>query len=59
MCTYTIPYNPRLAEGKGKEEAKFDFTSESEGYISLNSAIISALRLACQDDQQYPHCLDW
>jgi hypothetical protein len=30
-----------VAEDQGKEEEKFDFTSEGEGYISLNAAIVN------------------
>ena len=49
--TGATSYNPPVAEDQGKEEEKFDFTPEGEGYISLNAAVISALRLACQDEQ--------
>ena len=31
-------YNTPVAEDKGKEEEKFDFTPEGEGYISLAEA---------------------
>ncbi len=59
MCTYTITYNPCFAEGKGKEEAKFDFTSEGEGYISLNAAIVNARRLVRQDEQRCLNRTGW
>jgi hypothetical protein len=35
-----------MAEDQGKEEDKFDFTSEGEGYISLDEARILAIRTA-------------
>jgi len=41
-----IPYNPPVAEDKGKEEEKFDFTSEGEGYISLAEARVLAMQTA-------------
>ena len=37
-----------MAEDKGKEEEKFDFTSEGEGYISLDEARVLAIRTASQ-----------
>ena len=35
-----------MAEDRGKEEEKFDFTAEGEGYISLGEAGVLALRTA-------------
>ena len=35
-----------MSEDRGKEEEKFDFTAEGEGYISLGEAGILALRTA-------------
>ena len=37
-----------MAEDKGKEEEKFDFTDEGEGYISLDEARVLAIRTASQ-----------
>ena len=37
-----------MAEDKNNEEEKFDFTSEGEGYISLDEARILAIRTASQ-----------
>ena len=37
-----------MAEDQGKEEEKFDFTSEGEGYISLDEARVLAIRTASQ-----------
>jgi len=35
-----------VAEDKGKEEEKFDFSPELEGYISLDEAKVPALQHA-------------
>ena len=35
-----------MAEDKGKEEEKFDFTAEGEGYISLPEARVLAMQTA-------------
>ena len=35
-----------MAEDNGKEEEKFDFTSEGEGYISLDEARVFAMQTA-------------
>jgi hypothetical protein len=35
-----------MAEDKNNEEEKFDFTSEGEGYISLDHAKLLALQQA-------------
>ena len=35
-----------MAEDQGKEEEKFDFTAEGEGYISLDEARILAMQTA-------------
>ena len=35
-----------MAEDQGKEEEKFDFTPELEGYISLDEARVLALQHA-------------
>ena len=35
-----------MSEDRGKEEEKFDFTAEGEGYISLGEAGVLALRTA-------------
>ena len=48
-----------MAEDKGKEEEKFDFTPEGEGYISLDEAILSARRLVRQDEQRYLSRTGW
>jgi hypothetical protein len=37
-----------VAEDQGKEEEKFDFTDEGEGYISLDEARVQAIRTASQ-----------
>ena len=37
-----------MAEDQGKEEEKFDFTPEGEGYISLDDARVLAIRTASQ-----------
>jgi len=42
-----------VAEDKGKEEEKFDFTAEGEGYISLDEARILALRAASETPGDY------
>jgi len=42
-----------VAEDKGKEEEKFDFTPEGEGYISLDEARILALRAASENPGDY------
>jgi len=48
-----------MAEDQGKEEEKFDFTSEGEGYISLDAAIVNARRLVRQDEQHYLSRTGW
>jgi len=48
-----IPYNPPVAEDKGKEEEKFDFTDEGEGYISLAEARVLATRTAVESPGDY------
>jgi hypothetical protein len=42
-----------MAEDKGKEEEKFDFTSEGEGYISLDEARVLAMRTAVASPGNY------
>jgi len=42
-----------VAEDRGKEEAKFDFTSEGEGYISLAEARVLAVRTAVETPGDY------
>ena len=42
-----------MAEDKGKEEEKFDFTAEGEGYISLDEARILAVRTAVASPGDY------
>ena len=42
-----------MAEDKGKEEEKFDFTSEGEGYISLAEARVLAVRTAVETPGDY------
>ena len=42
-----------MAEDKGKEEEKFDFTSEGEGYISLAEARVLAMRTAVETPGDY------
>jgi len=56
---HSIPYNPPVAEDKNNEEEKFDFTSEGEGYISLDAAILSARQLVRQDEQHYLSRTGW
>ena len=48
-----------MAEDKGKEEEKFDFTPAGEGYISLDAAIVNARRLVRQDEQRYLNRTGW
>ena len=42
-----------MSEDRGKEEEKFDFTAEGEGYISLGEAGILALRAAAGTPGNY------
>ena len=42
-----------MAEDKGKEEEKFDFTPEGEGYISLGEARVLAVRTAVESPGNY------
>ena len=42
-----------MAEDRGKEEEKFDFTAEGEGYISLDEARILALQAANETPGDY------
>ena len=42
-----------MAEDQGKEEEKFDFTSEGEGYISLDEARVLALQTASSAPGDY------
>ena len=42
-----------MAEDQGKEEEKFDFTPEGEGYISLDEARILALQAANETPGDY------
>ena len=42
-----------MAEDNGKEEEKFDFTSEGEGYISLDEARVLAMRTAVDSPGDY------
>ena len=42
-----------MAEDQGKEEEKFDFTSEGEGYISLAEARVLAVRTAVETPGDY------
>ena len=51
--TNDIPYNPSVAEDQGKEEEKFDFTPEGEGYISLDEARVLALQTASSAPGDY------
>jgi len=51
--TDSILYNPTVAEDQGKEEEKFDFTSEGEGYISLDEARVLAMRTAVETPGDY------
>jgi len=48
-----------VAEDQGKEEEKFDFTDEGEGYFNLDDAILSARRLVRQDEQRYLSRTGW
>ena len=50
-----------MAEDQGKEEAKFDFTSEGEvlDYISLPQAVILSRRLGRENDEHYKERLGW
>jgi hypothetical protein len=51
--TAAIPYNPTVAEDNEKEEEKFDFTPELEGYISLDEARVFALQHARDNRKVY------
>jgi hypothetical protein len=51
--TAATSYNPPVAEDQGKEEEKFDFTSEGEGYISLDEARVLALQTASSAPGDY------
>ena len=42
-----------MAEDNGKEEEKFDFTAEGEGYISLDEARVLAMRTAVDSPGDY------
>ena len=42
-----------MAEDKNNEEEKFDFTSEGEGYISLDEARVLAMRTAVETPGNY------
>ena len=42
-----------MAEDKGKEDEKFDFTPEGEGYISLDEARVLAMRTASATPGDY------
>ena len=42
-----------MAEDNGKEEEKFDFTAEGEGYISLGEARVLAVRTAVESPGNY------
>ena len=42
-----------MAEDKGKEEEKFDFTPEGEGYISLDEARVLAMQTASDTPGEY------
>jgi DNA-binding beta-propeller fold protein YncE len=48
-----------VAEDKGKEEEKFDFTPEGEGYFTLDEAILSARQLVREEEQRYLDRLGW
>ena len=50
-----------MAEDQGKEEEKFDFTSDGEeiGYISLDQAILLARQQAQEDGERHRRRLDW
>ena len=51
--TNPIPYNPHVAEDKGNESEKFDFTPEGERYISLAEARVLAVRTAVETPGNY------
>jgi hypothetical protein len=42
-----------VAEDKNNEEEKFDFTTEGEGYISLDEARVLAMRTAVETPGNY------
>ena len=42
-----------MAEDNGKEEEKFDFTPEGEGYISLDEARVLAVHTAVDSPGNY------
>ena len=42
-----------MSEDRGKEEEKFDFTAEGEGYISLAEARVFAVRTAVEKPGDY------
>jgi hypothetical protein len=42
-----------VAEDQGKEEEKFDFTAEGEGYMSLDEARVLAMRTAAETPGDY------
>ena len=42
-----------MAEDREKEEEKFDFTAEGEGYISLAEASVLAVRTAVASPGEY------
>ena len=50
-----------MAEDKGKEEEKFDFTAEGEvlDYISLQQAVLLSRRQARESDERYKERLGW
>ena len=48
-----------MAEDKGNEEEKFDFTADGEGYLTLDEAILGARRLVRQDEQRYLSRTGW
>jgi len=50
-----------VAEDKGKEEEKFDFTSDGEDirYISLDQALLQARQQAQEDGERYRVRLGW
>jgi hypothetical protein len=50
---HSILYNPPVAEDRGKEEEKFDFTAEGEGYIGLADARMLAVRTAAESPGDY------
>ena len=47
------PYNPPVAEDKGKEEEKFDFTPAGEGLLTLGDARMLAVRTAAESPGDY------